>query len=109
MTQRVTDGSYYFLNRNNTDYNVEPFSTNDQLYLDAGSAPCTGSSPTNYCKQATQYKNHVDEYNALVNTGKTMSGAYQDELVFYNRDIMRNIHLGFGVILMLGTIHYLSK
>jgi len=109
MTQRVNDGSYYFLNRNNTDYNVEPFSTTDQLYLDAGTTACTGVNPDNYCKQATQYKNHVDEYNALVNTGKTMSGAYQDELVFYNRDVMHNYHLVFGIALMLGTIHYLSK
>lgn len=106
------DGSQYFFHRKRTDNQpIEPFSTNDQLYQDATSATCTNAltkSSAN-CQQAIAYKRNVDEYNNLVKSHQTAGGAYSDELAFYNRNIIHNFHLAFGIALMLGTINYMSK
>jgi len=107
------DGSQYFFHRKRTDNQpIEPFSTNDQLYQDATSATCIQSSDstsTVNCPQAIAYKRNVDEYNNLVKSHQTAGGAYSDELAFYNRNIIHNFHLAFGIALMLGTINYMSK
>jgi len=104
------DGSQYFFHRLRKDNQpIEPFSTTDQLYVDATDSQCTQSSSTPYCKQAIQYKSNVDEYNVLAKSHQTSGGAYNDELVFYNRDIINNFHLAFGIALMLGTINHLSS
>lgn len=104
------DGSQYFFHRKRTDNQpIEPFSTNDQLYQDATSTTCKQNPRRGDCLQAIAYKRNVDEYNDLVKSHQTAGGAYSDELAFYNRNVLHNFHLAFGIVLMLGTINYMSK
>ena len=104
------DGSQYFFHRKRTDNQpIEPFSTNDQLYQDANSTTCKQNPRRGDCSEAIKYKRNVDEYNNLVKSHQTAGGAYSDELAFYNRNVLHNFHLAFGIALMLGTINYMSK